>query len=273
MIHRIIQDKTANIHYLFHKNELSDELVIFLHGAFADHTSFKGQEEAFTPRYNVIFIDLLGHGLSNVCTVKDRIDATPEQLKRIMEVEKFDRAHIVGVSLGALLAQYFALKYPALVSSVVATGGYDINNRNEEAGRAQKESVKKCLWLALTSMDKFRRFAAGQAVHRPENKELYYRMAQGFVRKSFIGMTGLRKVVCERKDVSCSYPLLLLCGELDTDLAKNASLQWHRSAPGSRYCLIPGAGHTANMDNPEAFNETVLGFLSRTPRPPRTPRR
>jgi pimeloyl-ACP methyl ester carboxylesterase len=262
MIHRIIQDKTANIHYLFHKNESSDELIIFLHGAYADHTLFNSQEEAFTPRYNVIFIDLLGHGLSNVFTMKDRIDSTPEQLKRIMEVEKFEKAHLIGVSLGSLLAQYFALKYPDYVSSIVATGGYNINDTNEEINKAQKDSIKKCLWLALTSMNKFRHFVAGQAVHHPENKELYYRMAQGFIRKSFVGMAGLNKVVCERKDIPCNYPLLLLCGELDSDLAKKAALQWHQNTPGSKYQLIPDAGHTANMDNPTVFNQLVLDFLS-----------
>jgi pimeloyl-ACP methyl ester carboxylesterase len=262
MVHRIIQDKTANIHYLFHKNESSGELIIFLHGAYADHTSFNGQAEAFMPRYNVIFIDLLGHGLSNVFTMKDRIDSTPEQLKRIMEVEKFEKAHFIGVSLGSLLSQYFALKYPDHVSSIVATGGYNINDKNEEINKAQKESIKKCLWLALTSMNKFRHFVAGQAVRHPENKELYYRMAQGFIRKSFVGMAGLNKVVCERKDIPCNYPLLVLCGEFDTDLAKNAALQWHQNTPGSKYRLIPDAGHTANMDNPAVFNEIVLAFLS-----------
>jgi pimeloyl-ACP methyl ester carboxylesterase len=261
MIHRIIQNKTANIHYLFHKNESSNELIIFLHGAYADHTSFNGQKEAFTSRYNVIFIDLLGHGLSNVFTMKDRIDSTPEQLKRIMDLEKFKKAHFIGVSLGSLLAQYFALKYPDRVSSIVATGGYSINDKNEEINKAQKDIIKKCLWFALTSMNKFRRFVAGQAVHHPENKKLYYQMAQGFIRKSFLGMAGLNKVICERKDVPCNYPLLILCGELDVDLAKKAALQWHQDMPGSKYQLIPDAGHTANMDNPALFNQLVLDFL------------
>ncbi|MDR1402273.1 MAG: alpha/beta hydrolase [Tannerellaceae bacterium] len=262
MIHRIIQNKTANVHYLFHKNESSDELVVFLHGAYADHTSFDRQKEAFAARYNLLFIDLLGHGLSNVFTVKDRIDATPEQLKRIMDLEKYKKAHLIGVSLGALLAQYFALKYPGYVSSVIATGGYDINRKNEEINKAQKESIKKCLWLALTSMDKFRRFVADQAVHTPENKELYYQMTRHFIRKSFVGMAGLNKVIRKRKNISSTYSLLILCGELDADLAKKAARQWNQDAPGSKFQLIPAAGHTANMDNPAAFNQIALDFLA-----------
>ncbi|MDR1160874.1 MAG: alpha/beta hydrolase, partial [Tannerellaceae bacterium] len=172
------------------------------------------------------------------------------------------KAHLIGVSLGSLLAQYFALKYPGHVRSIVATGGYNINDTNEEINKAQKDSIRKFLWLALTSMNKFRHFVAGQAVHYPENKALYYRMAQGFIRKSFVAMAGLKKVVCERKDVPCNYPLLLLCGELDTELARNVSLQWHQNTPGSKFHLIPGAGHTANMDNPAVFNQLVLAFLS-----------
>jgi len=262
MIHRIIQDKTANIHYFLHKNESSDELVVFLHGAYGDHTSFDAQKEAFTSRYNVIFVDLLGHGLSNVFTRRDRIDSTPKQLKRIMDLEKFGKAHIIGVSLGSLLAQYFALHHPECVSSIVAIGGYNINEINEEVNKAQKDSIKKCLWMALTSMNKFRRFVADQAVHHPENKERYYQMSQRFIRKSFLGMLGLNKVVAERKEVPCSYALLVLCGEHDSELAKNASLKWHQQTPGSQYQLIPEAGHTANMDNSTEFNRIVIDFLS-----------
>lgn len=262
MIHRIIQNKTANIHYFYHKNESSDELAVFLHGAYADHTIFNGQKDAFTSRYNVIFIDLLGHGLSNVFTMKDRIDSTPEQIKRIMDLEKFEKAHLIGVSLGSLLAQYFALKYPAYVSSIVAAGGYNINDKNEEIKKAQKDSIKKCLWMALKSMDQFRYFVADQAVHNPENKKRYYQMAQRFIRKSFIGMSGLRHVICERQNIPINYSLLILCGELDIELSKNAALKWHKDIPESKFQLIPNAGHSANMDNSTEFNRIVLEFLS-----------
>ncbi|MDR0429860.1 MAG: alpha/beta hydrolase [Tannerellaceae bacterium] len=261
MIHKIIQNKTANIHYFLHKNESSGELIVFLHGAYADHTCFNRQKEAFTSRYNVIFIDLLGHGLSNVFTMKDRIDETPEQIKRILEIEKFAKAHFVGVSLGALLAQYMAFKYPEYVSSLVAVGGYNIHDNNDAINKAQKDSVRKCLWMALSSMNKFRRYVARQAVHNPENREHYYQMAKKFIRKSFVTMRGLKNVIRERPANPVNYPLLILCGELDLELAQNAAQRWHQQTTGSQCKTIPQAGHTANMDNPGEFNRIVLGFL------------
>ncbi len=261
MTHRIIQDKTANIHYFLYKNE-SKELVVFLHSAYADHTLFDSQLAAFTPHFNVITFDLVGHGLSNVFTRRDRIDSTPEQIKRILALEGFESAHFVGVSLGSLLAQYCAFVYPELVRSVTALGGYNIHDNNDEINKAQKETVKKLMWTSLTSMDKFRRHVAEHSVREPENVERYFGMSKRFIRKSFLAMSGIKKVVCECQDVSHPYPLLILVGEYDTALAKRAVRKWHSDVPASLFEIIPSAGHCANMDNPEAFNRIVLDFIS-----------
>ena len=48
---------------------------------------------------------------------KDKIDASAKHINEIMKIEGFDKAHLVGVSMGSLIAQYFALNYPEKTKS------------------------------------------------------------------------------------------------------------------------------------------------------------
>lgn len=48
--------------------------------------------------------------------------------KEILKKEKIEKLHVVGISLGAVLAQDFANKYPETVQSLACFGAYDINN-------------------------------------------------------------------------------------------------------------------------------------------------
>ena len=54
---------------------------------------------------------------------------------------------------------------------------------------------------------------------------------------------------------------MIMVGDNDIELAKQTSLNWHKSEPTSMYFLIKGAGHYANMDNPDDFNRYVFDFI------------
>ena len=104
------------------------QAVIFIHAAFADHTEFDPQIEAFSKYFTVITVDLIGHGLATKTKKGDGIEHTSEYLKDILLAENIEKAHFVGVSIGAVLAQDFANKFPDRVLSLSCFGGYDINN-------------------------------------------------------------------------------------------------------------------------------------------------
>jgi 3-oxoadipate enol-lactonase len=235
--------------------------IVFLHPAFADHRCFDKQIEFFSAHYRVITMDMPGHGLSK--PGKDKIDATIDYINSILSAEGYEKAHLVGVSMGSLIAQYFTLHYPDKVLSLTVLGGYDINADNREVAKAQQTEKIKWIFKAIFSMNAFRRHAASMAVSKPAEQERLCEMAKHFTRKSFMVMSGLSNVVKQRENVSFDYPLLILCGDKDIELAKKMSLKWHEQSP-SQFNMIPDAGHCANMDNAESFNSIVMDFLKQS---------
>jgi pimeloyl-ACP methyl ester carboxylesterase len=206
-------------------------------------------------------MDLLGHGLSRAGRAKDKIDASLLHIEAIIKTEGYERAHFIGVSMGTLIAQYFALFHPDRVLSMTILGGYDINADNKEIAKAQRAEGLKWIVKAIFSMDSFRKYVASVSVLRREEQARFHEMARSFTRKSFLVMSGLGKVLQIREGCKRDYPLLILCGDSDIELSRRMSERWHRSQPGSKFCVIRDAGHCANMDNPGAFNETVMAFI------------
>lgn len=263
MKHKTITLRSTDIHY-FSNNKQHAETIIFLHPAFSDHTCFDNQISFFAKSFNIITVDLLGHGLSSAGKSKDRIDQTSVHLNQILISEGISKAHIAGVSMGALLAQDFAMKYPSKTQSVTALGGYDINTIYPEINKGQRKEIFNWLFKALFSMDSFRKYTASISVYNKENQIYFYNSTKGFTRKSFIVMSALGNIISERDNITLSYPLLIMSGEKDNKLALQVAKKWHEDYSKSKFCIIKGAGHCANMDAPTEFNETVLNFIENT---------
>ena len=259
--HKELKQNGYSIHYYL-SGDTTNELIVFLHPAFADHRCFDKQIEYFSRYYRVITVDMLGHGASSVDKSKDKIDFTVNHIDSILQHEGYERAHFVGVSMGALMAQYFGLHHPEKVSSMSILGGYNINADNPEIAKAQRSENIKWLFRALFSMNSFRRYVSSAVVSKPVEQAHFYKMAGLYTRKSFTVMSGLGNVLKVREDVILNYPLLILSGDKDIELAKQMSKKWHDSEPASQYREIENAGHCANMDNPDVFNTVLMAFIN-----------
>lgn len=111
------------------------EWVLFLHAAFVDHAMFGEQIAYFRDRYNILTPDMIGHGKSAAARKGDSIEKMSVWIHEIIKKEAIGRLHIVGVSLGAVIAQDFANRFPEAVQSLACFGGYDINNFDRKMQR------------------------------------------------------------------------------------------------------------------------------------------
>lgn len=250
------------IHYNVSGKENKD-LIVFLHPAFSDHRAFDLQIDYFSKDYKVITIDLIGHGLSKAKNSNDKIDASSEHIHKILELEGNDGANIVGVSMGSLIAQYFAIQYPDKIRSLIALGGYDINKENKAVEKAQRAANLGLIFRAAFSMKSFRKKTAEITCMTKKGQALFYETSSFYERKSFLVMQGLQKVIKDRKIIKPKYPTLILTGEFDIELAKKLAKEWHANLDNSEYFMIKEAGHCANMDNPLEFYRLVREFINR----------
>lgn len=261
--HKTLKYTGYNIHYYISGNP-NGKAIVFVHAAFADHRCFNRQLEYFGENYRVITMDMLGHGLSQANKTSDKIDKTAYHIHQILEKEGISKTHIVGVSMGSLIAQYFALQYPEYTLSVSILGGYDISADNKQINKAQRAEGLKWIFKALFSMNLFRNYIAKVTVNNPELQPEIYEMATCFTRKSFMYLSGMRNVVKLRENIIIACPLLIMVGDSDLELAKQMALKFHQSKPESEYQVIMNAGHLANMDQAEMFNTVLDEFISTT---------
>jgi len=257
--HKTLKMDDYEIHYFVSGKENND-LIIFLHPAFSDHRAFDQQIDFFSKKYRVITLDLIGYGLSKAKKSKDKIDASSEHIKKILDIEGFDKTHLVGISMGSLIAQYFALEYPEKIKTLTALGGYDINKENKEVAKAQRSYNLSLIFRAIFSMKAFRKMTAENICKSEKGQALFYETTGHYERKSFMVMQGLQNVIKDR-NINTQYPTLILTGEYDIELSKKIAKEWHNDIESSEYLMIEDAGHCANIDKPVEFNRVVEEFL------------
>jgi len=131
------------------------EWIVFLHAAFVDHRMFEKQFEYFSGKYNLLAIDILGHG-DSICARKgDGIEKMSDWIDMIFQKHGITAAHFVGISLGSVFIQDFANKYENKVFSLACFGGYDINNFDVTKQKANSKAQMKMMMKALFSIKWF----------------------------------------------------------------------------------------------------------------------
>lgn len=228
--------------------------MLFLHAAFVDRRMFNAQFEYFKNKLNILAVDIIGHGKSVNAQKGDGIERMSDYIKEIMTVEGIDKIHIVGVSLGAVLAQDFANKYPDMVKSLACFGGYDINNFDTKMQSENSSAQMLMMVKALFSVKWFAKANKKISAYTEKAQEEFYEMNVLFPKKSFMYMAGLNGMVNKQQTQKRNYPLLIGCGEHDIPMEHKAVKMWQSSEPDSKVVVIENAGHCANMDNPLAFN-------------------
>lgn len=234
--------------------------AVFIHAAFADHTMFDSQVKYFRDKYNVLTIDLIGHGRSVDAKKGDCIANTADWLKAIFDSEGIARAHIVGISLGAVIAQDFAAKYPESVSSLACFGGYDINNFDPKLQSKNSSAHALMMLKAVFSIKWFARANKKICAYTVRAQDDFYNINIRFPKKSFMYMAGLGALVGKSTSSPRNYPLMIGCGRHDIPDELTVIEDWKKREPECKTVIFEGAGHCVNMDVPDKFNSVMEGF-------------
>ena len=228
--------------------------ILLSHGYSATCHMWDGQVAAFADRWRLILWDMRGHGQSG-----DPDDpglystaATVADMAALLRHLGIARAIIGGLSLGGYMSLAFHLAHPEMVAALMLfdTGpGY----RNPEA-RAQWNERAEARARDLE--------ARGLAIlGRAEDPRVgRHRSAKGLAHAAR-GMLAQQDGRIIDSLPGIKVPTLVLVGADDRNFIAPADYMAAK-IPGARKAVIPAAGHTANLDQPEAFNRAVGEFLS-----------
>ena len=240
------------------------EWLVFIHAAFVDHRMFAKQFEYFSGKYNLLAVDILGHGNSVHAQKGDKIEMMSDWMNQIFEKHGIPAAHFVGVSLGSVFIQDFANKYENKVLSLTCFGGYDINQFDVSKQKANSKSQMKMMMKAMFSIKWFAKANKKISAYTSEAQEDFYRLNIQFKKSSFRYLAGLQKLVNQYSKKQRHYELLIGCGEHDIPAEIEIVNEWAEYEHCDKI-IMKGAGHCANMDVPQAFNRCLEEFLKKCP--------
>ncbi len=253
---------------LYHKTyEIGPEAdwVVFVHGAGGSSAIWFKQVRDFRKKFNVLLVDLRGHGESRTLPVRQfryTFDDVSRDIIEVLDHVGIRKAHFVGISLGSLIIRSLAELDPGRVGTVVLGGAVTrLNFRSRvlvAVGNTFKHIVPY-IWL-------YRFFAwiiMPRKRHR-ESRALFTREARKLCQKEFLRWFRLtRKVVpmlraYEEQEIDA--PTLYLMGQEDYMFlpAVQELIEKHRR---SILKIIEGAGHVCNVEKPRPFNRHAISFM------------
>jgi 3-oxoadipate enol-lactonase len=237
--------------------------VVLLHGAFMDRRTWVHQFPAFARQFRVVRYDIRPFGESSR---PEKAYSVPDDLLRLLDHLKIEKAHLVGHSFGGGVALDFALLHPNRVASLVLAAsppsGFVGPEEERKAAMAVFAAVKDGddaivkAWLAHPIWNVSRT--------RPEVLTVLDAITRRNLapfRMAFAPYVPLTPPAVERlNDVKA--PTLVIVGDADTPGNRQASDLLAKRIPGASIRVVEGADHGLPLGWADQFNAAVIAFIS-----------
>ena len=241
--------------------------VVLIHGVGLDHGMWHAQADFLKEHYRVVRYDMFGHGQSCKPAAPYTLDLFEQQLRALLDEIDINRAHLVGFSMGGLVAGAFASRYPERVRSLVLAS--TVAERSPEQKRAvldrvtevEKSGPHSTIQAALK-----RWFTSQYARANPEvlasvgqclennDPEAYLAAYRVFATADEGVGKRFSRVVC---------PALIITGERDLGATPEMARRMHQIIENSKCVIVPYVKHILPVEGAEAFNRILVEFLAR----------
>ncbi len=238
--------------------------LVFLHAFPMNRRMWEPQVKALAARYRVVTVDLRGHGESDAPLWRYSLDQYADDVRALMDLLGIRQAVLIGLSMGGYLIFAFHRRYPERLKALVfADTRAEADKPEQIAWRFQLAQRAHANSAAVVADEMLPKLIAPSSQTRPE---LVDRARSMILSTRVTGIAGDLMAIAERPDstgqlrtIHC--PTLVLVGELDGLTTPEDNRRIAEGIPGARFELIPNAGHLSNLEQPEAFNNVLLGFL------------
>ncbi len=257
--------------YTTYHHPSSTKWVTFVHGAGGSSSIWFKQVREFKKEFNVLLLDLRGHGnskpaLKDAFSDKYTFDSITDDIVEVIHYEKIEKSHFIGISLGTILIRNLAEKYPQLVESMVMGGAImKLNFRSQVLMRLGVifKSIVPYLWLY-----KFFAFVIMPNKNHKESRLLFVREAKKLYQKEFIRWFKLTSEINPLlrffRTMDIKIPTLYVMGAEDY-LFLPSIKQVVQAHSKSELFVVENCGHVVNVEQPKVFNENVIQYLLQVP--------
>jgi 3-oxoadipate enol-lactonase len=249
------------------------EAVVFVHGYTGDVSDWRHQIAAFAPSHRVLVMDHRGHGRSGAPRDRDSYGAEQlaDDVEALVAQVGVDRYHLVGHSLGGMVAQEIALRSPARLLSLT------LEDTSGDFAVGRHRGVAK-LFAERLRLAEERGMGAVAALPGPpppphQTAERREEERARLARMSVDAFAGAWQGLCRWRGTqgraqAIRTPTLVIHGELDAALVPGS--RWLAAAiPGAVIEVVPEAGHSPQIERPDLFNAALRRHLERAAAPRR----
>jgi len=252
------------VNYEIHGKEGAPWLVLS-HSLACSVRMWDPQIAALKGDYRILAYDTRGHGATEATKGAYTLELLADDLFFLLQELKIAKMHFCGLSMGGMIGQTFALKYPGKFQSLTladTTSRYPAEAAPVWAERIRTVESKGMEPLAQPTLERwftepFRNSHAG---------------AVDGIRKLIVstpvaGYAGCCHAIpkinltARLKEIKC--PILVIVGADDPGTPPAMAKEIHDNAPGSKLVVLPQAAHISNLEQPEGFTRALRDFLSR----------
>ena len=251
------------VNYELHGKEGAPWLVLG-HSLACSVRMWDPQIAALKDGYRILAYDTRGHGASEATKGAYTLELLADDLFFLLRELKIEKAHYCGLSLGGMIGQTFALKYPGVLRTLAladTTSRYPEGAASLWAERIRTAQAKGMEPLAQPTLERW--FTEPFRNHNAAAVDAVRKLILATPVAGYVGCShAIPKInlTARLKEIRC--PILVIVGEQDPGTPPAMAREIHDHAPGSKLVVLPQAAHLANFEQPEAFSRALRAFLS-----------
>ena len=185
------------------------------------------------------------------------------QMAGLLEALGTGPAHVVGISMGGVIAQQFALDFPALTRKLVLVNTFSV--LRPATGKGWLYFLQRFVVVNTLGLEAQAKFVAKRIFPEPQHEKLREMLVASIAtadpRAYRRAMMSLGLFDSRRRLREIGAPTLVVTGEHDSTVDPVRQKLLVEGIPGARQAVIAGAGHAVSVDQPEEFNRTLVDFL------------
>ena len=247
---------------LYYELHGSGDPVVLIHGLGSSVRDWEYQLDAFASAYRVLVYDVRGHGRSAKPPGPYSVPLFARDLGGLLRALDIQRAHLVGISMGGMIALQLAADSPGQVRTLVVTNtGPDLVPRTprEHFQVWQRKTIQRLLGMRkLGQVLGARMFPKdAQAEVRRMFVERWAANHPRAYRDTFRGLVGW-SVIDRLGAIAC--PALVIAADQDYT-ALSVKQDMVARLPNARLAVVADSRHATPVEHPDEFNRLVLDFL------------
>ncbi|RLZ06498.1 alpha/beta fold hydrolase [Faecalibacter macacae] len=256
--------------HTIYQHDTSKEWVTFVHGAGGSSTIWFKQIREFRKHFNVLMLDLRGHGRSKnnlklMFENRYTFKSVSKDVLDVLDHLNIEKSHFVGVSLGTIIIRQIAEDYPERITSMVMGGAVmKMNFRGQVLMKVGNIFKNVFPYLFLY---KIFAFAIMPKNAHKESRNMFINEAKKLYQKEFLKWFKLTSDVNPLlkwfRQVEINIPTFYIMGEEDYMFLPTIQKLVKEHNQSAQLYVVENSGHVVNVDQPQIFNEKVIEFIKK----------